>query len=113
MKSSSMLSKTSFEMTGNGQNSQEAQNTVNQRDIQIDEPPGGMRIERNEGDGNDGQHVDRCNTVYRGPSENQTKHAERDSEKDQDRRNEKDSFSQRFSPDVLRTGRQWRALLRA
>src|SRR5215813_9107010 len=107
-----MLSKTSLEITGNGQNSQKTQNTVNQRDIQIDESTGSMRVERNEGNGNDGQHVDRCNTVYRGPSENQTKRTERDPEKDQNRRGDKDSLSQRSSPDVLRMRRQWRALLR-
>src|SRR5262249_8456865 len=104
--------KTSFEIAGNGQNSQKAQNAVDQRDIQIDESAGSMRVECNEGNGNDGQHVDRCNAVYRGPSENQAKHAERNPEKDQDRRDDKESFSQRFSPDVLRMRRQWCALLR-
>src|SRR5215472_15439039 len=106
-----MLSKTSLEITGNSQNSQKTQNTVNQRDIQIDESTGSMRVERNEGNGNDGQHVDCYNAVYRGPSGKQTEHRERHPEEDQKRRGDKDSFSQRSSPDALRMRRQWRALL--
>ena len=42
-----------------------------------------MRVERNQGNGNDGQRIDGRNTVYHGPAENQTQHAERYSEKDQ------------------------------
>src|SRR5262249_27320099 len=109
---SSMLSKTSLEIACNRQDSQKAQNTVNQSDVQIDRAAGDMRVKRNERNRNYGQHVDCRNAVYRGLSENQTQHAKRDPEKDQNRRGGKSCVSQRSSSDVLRMRRQWHGLLR-
>src|SRR5262249_32074242 len=106
MKSSSMPLKTLLEIAGNGEDSQKAQNAVNQRDIQIDGAAGNMRIKRNQGNGNDRQRIDRHNTIYHGAAEDQAQHAERHAEKDQNCRDKEDFLSQRSSPDVPRMGRR-------
>src|SRR5262245_1768629 len=99
-KSSRMPLKTLLEVAGNGEYCQKAQNAINQGDVQIDGAAGNMRIERNQGNGNNSQRIDSHNTIYHGAAEDQTQHAERDAKKNQNRSDNEDFFSQRSSPNV-------------
>src|SRR5215831_8376450 len=101
-----MQLETLLEVAGNGEYCQKAQNAINQRDIQIDGAASDVRIERDQGNGNDSQRVDSRSTIYHGPADNQTQHAESDSEKDQNCCDDEDFFSQKFSPNVARRRRR-------
>ena len=80
-----MALKPPFQIAGDRQHGQEAQHAIDQRDIEIDEAAGDMRVERDQRDRHDGQHVDRGDAVDDRPAEDQTQHAEHDAEEDQDR----------------------------
>src|SRR5262249_28806885 len=108
-RNSSMMLQTSLEIAGNGQDSQKAQHAIDQRHVQIDGAARNMRVKRDQGNGDDGEHVDCRDAVNHRTSKYKAKQAKYDTEEDQNSGGDEQCFSQRSSPDVPRTARRWRA----
>src|SRR5271157_5458789 len=99
-----MRLETSLEIARRGENGEETQGPVNQRDVQIDGAADEMRVERDQRYRHHRQHVDGRNAINGGASQDQAQHAENNAKENQRGGGAEDDFTQKPSPGALQMG---------